>query len=118
MCDTVNTASRLEGAAKAGQIFVSRNTYRLTRGAFAFQEMEPVQVKGKRDSLNVYELLHAKVQPDKARGVRARAELLVRGRLIGRLDAADRVGQLGRHVLALVREAEDVVRARRQLHLD
>ena len=75
--DTVNTASRLEGAAKAGQVFVSRNTYRLTRGAFAFQELEPVQVKGKRDSLNVYELLHAKVQPDKARGVEGLASPLV-----------------------------------------
>ena len=75
--DTVNTASRLEGAAKAGQVFVSRNTYRLTRGAFAFQEMEPIQVKGKRDSLNVYELLHAKVQPDKARGVEGLASPLV-----------------------------------------
>ncbi|MBI2210504.1 MAG: AAA family ATPase [Deltaproteobacteria bacterium] len=75
--DTVNTASRLEGAAKAGQVFVSRNTYRLTRGAFAFQEIDPIQVKGKRDSLQVYELLHAKVQPDKARGVEGLASPLV-----------------------------------------
>ena len=69
MGDTVNVASRLESAAKAGQIFVSRNTYRLTRGAFAFQELDPIKVKGKQEPLLVYELLHAKLQPDKARGV-------------------------------------------------
>jgi class 3 adenylate cyclase/tetratricopeptide (TPR) repeat protein len=77
MGDTVNVASRLEDAAKAGQIFVSRNTYRLTRGAFAFQEMEPIKVKGKRDPLMVYELLHAKLQPDKARGVEGLSSPLV-----------------------------------------
>lgn len=77
MGDTVNVASRLEGAAKAGQIFVSRNAYRLTRGAFTFQEMDPVQVKGKRDPLLVYELLNAKVQPGKARGIEGLVSPLV-----------------------------------------
>ncbi|HUU92175.1 MAG TPA: adenylate/guanylate cyclase domain-containing protein, partial [Phycisphaerae bacterium] len=77
MGDTVNVAARLQDAAKAGQVFVSRNTYRLTRGAFAFQEMDPITVKGKRDPLTVYELLHAKVQPDKSRGVEGLSSPLV-----------------------------------------
>ena len=77
MGDTVNVASRLESAAKGGQIFVSRNTYRLTRGAFAFQELDPIKVKGKREPLLVYELLHAKLQPDKARGVEGLSSPLV-----------------------------------------
>jgi class 3 adenylate cyclase len=77
MGDTVNVASRLEGAAKAGQVFVSRNTYRLTRGAFTFQEMDPIKVKGKREPLTVYELLHAKLQPDKSRGVEGLSSPLV-----------------------------------------
>jgi class 3 adenylate cyclase len=77
MGDTVNVASRLEDAAKAGQIFVSRNTYRLTRGAFAFQEMDPIKVKGKQEPLTVYELLHAKLQPDKSRGVEGLSSPLV-----------------------------------------
>ena len=77
MGDTVNVAARLEDAAKAGQVFVSRNTYRLTRGAFAFQEMDPIKVKGKRDPLTVYELLHAKLQPDKSRGVEGLSSPLV-----------------------------------------
>ena len=77
MGDTVNVAARLEDAAKGGQIFVSRNTYRLTRGAFAFQEMDPIKVKGKREPLTVYELLHAKLQPDKSRGVEGLSSPLV-----------------------------------------
>ena len=77
MGDTVNVASRLEDAAKGGQILVSRNTYRLTRGAFAFQEMDPIKVKGKQEPLTVYELLHAKLHPDKARGVEGLSSPLV-----------------------------------------
>jgi len=77
MGDTVNVASRLENAAKAGQVFVSRNTYRLTRGAFAYQELEPIKVKGKQEPLLVYELLHAKLHPDKARGVEGLSSPLV-----------------------------------------
>ena len=77
MGDTVNVAARLQDAAKAGQVFLSRSTYRLTRGAFLFQVLEPIKVKGKRDPLMVYELQQAKVQPDKARGIEGLASPLV-----------------------------------------
>ena len=69
MGDTVNVASRLEGAATRGQIFVSQSTYRLAAGAFRFRPLDPIQVKGKREPLTVYELLDARVQPDKVRGL-------------------------------------------------
>lgn len=69
MGDTVNVASRLEGAATRGQIFVSQSTYRLAAGAFRFRPLEPIQVKGKRELLKVYELLEARVQPEKIRGL-------------------------------------------------
>ena len=69
MGDTVNVASRLEGVAKRGQIFVSQTTHRLTEGLFSFRALEPIQVKGKRDSLTVYELLGASIQPNKMRGL-------------------------------------------------
>jgi class 3 adenylate cyclase/tetratricopeptide (TPR) repeat protein len=69
MGDTVNVASRLEGVAQRGQIFVSQNTHRLTRGAFTFRALDPVRVKGKRESLTVYELLGAKSQPQQTRGL-------------------------------------------------
>ena len=69
MGDTVNVASRLEGAATRGQIFVSQSTHRLTHGAFTFRTLEPIRVKGKSELLTVYELLGAKIQPDKVRGL-------------------------------------------------
>jgi class 3 adenylate cyclase/tetratricopeptide (TPR) repeat protein len=67
--DTVNTASRLEGASEAGQILVSRDTYRLAREAFTFLAMEPIRVKGKRDPLMVYELHQSRIAPGKSRGL-------------------------------------------------
>ena len=68
--DTVNTASRLEGASEAGQILVSRDTYRLAREAFTFLAAESIRVKGKRDPLTVYELDRSKLSPGKSRGLR------------------------------------------------
>jgi class 3 adenylate cyclase/tetratricopeptide (TPR) repeat protein len=67
--DSVNVASRLQGVATSGQIVVSQSTYRLTRGAFDFRPLEPVRVKGKTDSLAVFELIEAKSQPGKIRGL-------------------------------------------------
>src|SRR5438874_1660832 len=69
MGDTVNVASRLEGAATRGQIFVSQSTHRLAAGAFRFRVLEPLMVKGKRKALTAYELLDVKIQPDKIRGL-------------------------------------------------
>ena len=67
--DTVNTAARLQSAAEAGQILVSRATQRLARGAFEFRELAPVSVKGKREPVAVYELERARLRPSSARGV-------------------------------------------------
>lgn len=77
MGDTVNVASRLEGAATRGQIFVSQSTYRLAAGAFRFRSLEPIQVKGKRELLKVYELIEARVQPEKIRGLEGLVSPLV-----------------------------------------
>jgi class 3 adenylate cyclase/tetratricopeptide (TPR) repeat protein len=69
MGDTINTASRLQAAARPGQILVSRDTYRLTHEAFTFAALEPVQIKGKRAPLTVFELLRARLRPGKSRGL-------------------------------------------------
>jgi class 3 adenylate cyclase/tetratricopeptide (TPR) repeat protein len=75
--DTVNTASRLEGAAETGQILVSRSTWSLAREAFVFEERDPVKVKGKGKPLEVYELKRARVSPGKTRGLRNLADVFV-----------------------------------------
>lgn len=47
--DIVNTASRLQNAAPTGSVIVDAETRRLTRHAFAFEELPPVVAKGKRE---------------------------------------------------------------------
>ncbi len=59
MGDTVNLASRLESQAVNGQIFISAFTYNQTKSMFEFIEHEPMMVKGKRDPVNVYEVVRA-----------------------------------------------------------
>jgi class 3 adenylate cyclase/tetratricopeptide (TPR) repeat protein len=54
MGDTVNLASRLEGAAPVGGILISHDTYRHVRGVFIVQPLEPLQVKGKAEPVQVY----------------------------------------------------------------
>jgi class 3 adenylate cyclase/tetratricopeptide (TPR) repeat protein len=49
--DVVNTAARLESAAPAGRAIVGEETYRLTRHAFSFEELDPIEAKGKRETV-------------------------------------------------------------------
>jgi class 3 adenylate cyclase/tetratricopeptide (TPR) repeat protein len=61
--DTINLASRLSGLAKAGEILVGSVTYQIGKGHFIFERLEPVQVKGKVEAVQVYRLLSAKEKP-------------------------------------------------------
>lgn len=101
--DTVNIASRLEGAAQTGQILVSQSTYRLTREAFAFRALEPLLVKGKAHPLTVYELLRARLSPTKTRGLRNLGEAFVgREKDMNQLQAITDELQSGRGSILLV----------------
>src|SRR5439155_17739095 len=52
--DVVNTASRLQGAAPVNGIAVSEQTYRQTERVFSYEELAPVQVKGKAEPLSIW----------------------------------------------------------------
>jgi class 3 adenylate cyclase/tetratricopeptide (TPR) repeat protein len=52
--DVVNTAARLQSAAPPGSAVVGQDTYRLTRHAFAFEELPPVEAKGKSESVHAW----------------------------------------------------------------
>ncbi|RME44244.1 MAG: hypothetical protein D6796_12005, partial [Caldilineae bacterium] len=69
MGDAVNVASRLEGVSERGEILVSQDTYHLTNRLFIFKERGPVEVKGKREPLVVYELLGARSRYTTQRGI-------------------------------------------------
>jgi class 3 adenylate cyclase/tetratricopeptide (TPR) repeat protein len=47
--DVVNTAARLQSAAPPGGLVVGEETYRATRRAIRYEELPPVDAKGKRE---------------------------------------------------------------------
>jgi class 3 adenylate cyclase/tetratricopeptide (TPR) repeat protein len=107
MGDTANTAARLQGAARPGTVLISRDTQELVRGQFALKSQGAVSLKGKRDAVEAFEVLSARSQPTKVRGIEG-----VWSPLVGReteMDALrERVGALreGRGgVVAVVGEA-------------
>ncbi len=55
--DTVNTASRLEGAAKPGEVLMGEPTYRLVREAVSVEEVGPLTLKGVREPVPAFRLL-------------------------------------------------------------
>jgi class 3 adenylate cyclase/tetratricopeptide (TPR) repeat protein len=55
--DTTNLAARMESMAKPGTIIASRDTYRLVRDFFEFESLGKVEIKGKEEVQEVYELI-------------------------------------------------------------
>jgi class 3 adenylate cyclase/tetratricopeptide (TPR) repeat protein len=54
MGDVVNTASRLQSAAPTGQLIVGEETYRATRNVIAYEEMDSILAKGKREPVRAW----------------------------------------------------------------
>ncbi len=52
--DVVNTASRMQGAAPPNAILVGEETYRATRSAVDYREVEALTVKGKREPVRAW----------------------------------------------------------------
>jgi class 3 adenylate cyclase len=77
--DTINLASRLSGLAKPGEILVGEGTYRQANGAFSFEKLEPVSVKGKAEPVIPYRLIETKA--DATRGLATQG---IRSPLVGR----------------------------------
>lgn len=79
--DTVNLTSRLQSVAPSGGILISHDTFRHVRGSFDVQKLSPVQVKGKQDPIQIYQVIRAKRRSfrDPMRGVEG-----IETRLIGR----------------------------------
>ncbi len=106
--DTVNLASRMESMAGPGTIYVSVNTQKLTRDFFEFKSLGKVEVKGKEDPREAFELIktgevETRIGASVAKGLT---------RFVGRknsmatlMDALDRVKSGSGQVAGLVGEA-------------
>lgn len=59
--DTVNIASRIESmVAAAGQIVIGERTHELVKGRFEVRDLGTVALKGRKESVRVYEVLSEK----------------------------------------------------------
>lgn len=56
--DKVNIASRLQAMAKGEQILVSRKIFEATENCFEFKEVGLVKVKGKKEPIEVFEVIY------------------------------------------------------------
>ncbi len=56
--DEVNIASRLQSLAKGGQILVSRSIYELNQDKFDFKSVGNLNVKGKHNAVEVFEVIY------------------------------------------------------------
>ena len=81
MGDTVNLASRLEDKAVSSQILVGPSTYRATRNDFEYRELPPVELKGKKEPVHVFEVLSMK---EKIHRPRFGFDRTIHSRLVGR----------------------------------
>jgi len=54
--ETVNTSSRIKDFAEAGQILIGPNLFKIVQDKFEFFALEPIPVKGKKDTLSIFEL--------------------------------------------------------------
>ena len=55
--DVVNTTARLQSAAPVNGVIVGETTYRATRPAIEFRELEAIEAKGKTEPLVIWEAL-------------------------------------------------------------
>jgi class 3 adenylate cyclase/tetratricopeptide (TPR) repeat protein/ribosomal protein L40E len=55
--DTINLASRMETTAKPGTVLISGFTHKLVRDYFKFESLGKIQVKGKEEPQEAYELI-------------------------------------------------------------
>jgi class 3 adenylate cyclase/tetratricopeptide (TPR) repeat protein len=106
--DTINLASRMEGLAKPGKVLLSRNTHRLVKDYFDLKPMGRLEVKGKEEPQEAFDLV-------KAGGAATRLEAsMARGltRFVGRensmatlMEAYEKVKSGTGQVVGMVGEA-------------
>src|SRR5947209_15633681 len=77
MGDTTNVAARMQSAALPGTVLISAHTYHLVKNLFDFNPLGGIEVKGKSEPVEAYEVVAPKETPGKMRGLEGLASPLV-----------------------------------------
>jgi class 3 adenylate cyclase len=69
MGDAVNVAARMEQTARAGTLQISADTQRLVEGAFEFEPLGGIEVKGKSDPVDVFRVVKTRFRTERPKGL-------------------------------------------------
>jgi class 3 adenylate cyclase len=69
--DAVTTAARLQQTVSAGTVVVGERTHRLTSGSIEYDDLPPMQVKGKEHAIHVWAAVRALPEPSDVRRIAA-----------------------------------------------
>ncbi len=67
--DVVNVAARLQSVAEPGKVVVSEPCARLVSADFELKDLGEISLKGKAETLQVFELIGVKKEPEASRGI-------------------------------------------------
>lgn len=107
MGDAANVAARMEQSAAPGTILVSEATYRKIAPLFDVEDKGPIDLKGKQEPVNAYEVTRTKARPGSTRGIEGLPSPLIgRADELNKLQAALTDLTLGRgSIITLLGEA-------------
>jgi class 3 adenylate cyclase/tetratricopeptide (TPR) repeat protein len=106
--DTTNLASRMQTAAKPGSILLSGHTHKLAKDFFIFESLGKVQVKGKEEPQEAFELIRASEVKTRieAAAIAGLTKFVGRGREMEALrEALEKVRSGSGQVVGIVGEA-------------
>lgn len=95
MGDAINMAARLQSAARPMTILIGENTYRFVAPIFECADLGKINVKGKLEPVQVYEVKELKAHPGQLRGLSG-----FQTTMVGRQDELARLLQLTQIVQA------------------
>jgi class 3 adenylate cyclase len=67
--DAMNVAARMQAAAEPGSVLITANTQRLVADTFDFEDLGPIEVKGKTEPVHAYRVLSLSSAPGRKRGL-------------------------------------------------